>query len=142
MASSGLDGRGLLCQSSRWVRVTDVAKRRRQGLVVCRAALPSEGLDLCAPRCRARTRLRWSGGFPVGDEAPVGEFGLGGELALALAVLLLVVAALVLKVPATWVPLGACAEFEFAELMARERGARERVVLLAGEHVPEQHGQL
>ena len=27
-----------------WARVTDVAKRRRQGLVVCRAALPSEGL--------------------------------------------------------------------------------------------------
>jgi len=27
-----------------WARVTDVAKRRRQGLVVCRAALPFEGL--------------------------------------------------------------------------------------------------
>jgi hypothetical protein len=26
-----------------WVRVTDVAKRRRQGLVACRAALPFEG---------------------------------------------------------------------------------------------------
>ena len=26
-----------------WARVTDVAKRRRQGLVVCRAALPFEG---------------------------------------------------------------------------------------------------
>ena len=26
------------------VRVTDVAKRRRQGLVACRAALPFEGL--------------------------------------------------------------------------------------------------
>jgi hypothetical protein len=31
-----------------WARVTDVAKRRRQGLVVCRAALPFEGLfDAC-----------------------------------------------------------------------------------------------
>src|SRR3954463_13649142 len=29
--------------SWRWARVTDVAKRRRQGLVVCRAALPFEG---------------------------------------------------------------------------------------------------
>ena len=27
-----------------WVRVTDVAKRRRQELVACRAALPFEGL--------------------------------------------------------------------------------------------------
>ena len=28
-----------------WVRVTDVAKCRRQELVACRAALPFEGLD-------------------------------------------------------------------------------------------------
>src|ERR687897_1478696 len=30
-------------RSSWWARVTDVAKCRRQGLVVCRAALPFEG---------------------------------------------------------------------------------------------------
>ena len=39
------------------VRVTDEAKRRRQGLVACRAALPLRALG-CAPRCRARTTLR------------------------------------------------------------------------------------
>src|SRR3954468_19843222 len=37
------DGR-LLWDRAGWARVTDVAKRRRQGLVVCRAAVPFEGL--------------------------------------------------------------------------------------------------
>jgi hypothetical protein len=35
---------GRVVGSCWWARVTDVAKRRRQGLVVCRAALPFEGL--------------------------------------------------------------------------------------------------
>ncbi len=42
-------GGGVAPGASEWndsvvVRVTDVAKRRRQGLVACRAALPFEGL--------------------------------------------------------------------------------------------------
>jgi hypothetical protein len=44
-----------------WARVTDVAKRRRQGLVVCRAALPFEGLlDACPSAALARP-LSWPG---------------------------------------------------------------------------------
>jgi hypothetical protein len=36
-------------RSCAWVRVTDGAKRRRQGLVACRAALPFEGLRDARP---------------------------------------------------------------------------------------------
>ncbi len=36
---------GSLCDAALWVRVTDVAKCRRQELVACRAALPFEGLE-------------------------------------------------------------------------------------------------
>jgi hypothetical protein len=75
-----------------WARVDDVSKRRRQGLVVCRATLPFEGL-LCAPRCHARAHLRWRGRLallrpgrlPVRDHSLVGGLGLLGELALCLA---------------------------------------------------------
>ena len=42
--SSALDALWLLCESPLWVRVTDEAKRRRQGLVVCRAAMSFEDL--------------------------------------------------------------------------------------------------
>ena len=37
-----------------WARVEDVSKRRRQGLVVCRATLPFEGLVMRAPVSRSR----------------------------------------------------------------------------------------
>ena len=37
-----------------WARVTDVAKCRRQGLVVCRAALPSRAVVMRAPVSRSR----------------------------------------------------------------------------------------
>ena len=37
-----------------WARVEDVSKRRRQGLVVCRAMLPFEGLVMRAPLSRSR----------------------------------------------------------------------------------------
>jgi hypothetical protein len=41
--SIGLAAAARLWDRLLWARVTDVAKRRRQGLVVCRAALPFEG---------------------------------------------------------------------------------------------------
>ncbi len=48
-AGASIGGGGVAPGASEWddsvvVRVTDVAKRRRQGLVACRAALPFEGL--------------------------------------------------------------------------------------------------
>ena len=49
MAQASASTGGVASSASWWddsvvVRVTDVAKRRRQGLVACRAALPFEGL--------------------------------------------------------------------------------------------------
>src|SRR3954452_10650029 len=79
---------------------------------------------------------------PVGDESAVGGFGLFGELALALAVAALAVGILGRQGPASGVALGAGAQFEGTELFARQRRALEGVVLLAGEQVPEQHGEL
>ena len=51
-----------------WARVTDVAKRRRQGLVVCRAALPFEGLFDARPGVTLAPTfvLAWAG-VPVAD---------------------------------------------------------------------------
>ena len=43
-----------------WARVTDVAKRRRQGLVVCRATWPFEGpLDARPSVALAPAFLAW-----------------------------------------------------------------------------------
>src|SRR4051812_50132581 len=48
VCQGGLAGLGLWWDRFGWARVTDEAKRRRQGLVVCRAALPFEGVcDAC-----------------------------------------------------------------------------------------------
>ena len=45
-ATAGVPGDGLeRALGCWWARADDVAKRRRQGLVACRAALPFEGLD-------------------------------------------------------------------------------------------------
>jgi hypothetical protein len=44
-----------------WARVTDVAKRRRQGLVVCRATWPFEGPHDARPGVAlAPTFLAWA----------------------------------------------------------------------------------
>src|SRR3954463_7410807 len=83
-----------------------------------------------------------SGWAPVGDESAVGGFGLFGELALAFAVGALAVGVLGRQSAASGVPLGAGAQFERADLLAGQRRALEGVVLLAGEEVPEQHGEL
>src|ERR1035437_9294341 len=65
-----------------WARVTDEAKRRRQELSVCRAAMPLSGPDLCALRCRARAHFSgWSSGLLVGDHPLVGHLGLLGQSA-------------------------------------------------------------
>src|SRR3954464_11323053 len=73
---------------------------------------------------------------PVGDGSAVGGFGLFGELALAFAVGALAVGVLGRQGPASGVALGAGAQFEGAELLARQRRALIGVVLLAGEQVP------
>ena len=47
--------------SCAWARLDDEAKRRRQGLVVCRAALPFEGLfDACPGVTLAPTFAAWA----------------------------------------------------------------------------------
>ena len=52
---------GLLCDSARWVRVTDEAKRRSWGLASLPRGFALRGPLRCAPRCRARTRFRRPG---------------------------------------------------------------------------------
>src|SRR3954452_11847080 len=81
-------------------------------------------------------------GPPVGDESAVGDLGLFGELAFAFAVGALAVCVLGGEVSPSGSAGGAGAEFESAELLARQRRALEGVVLLAREEVPEQHGEL
>src|SRR5918998_6351294 len=83
-----------------------------------------------------------SGGAPVGDEAAVGDLGLFGELAFAGAFGALAVGVVGREVTPSGVALGAGAQLETAELLAGQRRALERVVLLAREEVPEQHGEL
>src|SRR5439155_17164277 len=46
------------------------------------------------------------------------------------------------RVALAFASLGAGQQFELADLLARERGAGEGVVLAAAEHVPGDHGQL
>src|SRR5215213_3815165 len=83
-----------------------------------------------------------SGGLPVGDEAAVGGFGLFGELALAGAFGALAVGVPGGEVAPSGVALGAGEQLETAELLAGQRRALERVVLLAREEMPEEHGEL
>src|SRR3954462_13966116 len=64
-----------------WARVTGVAKRRRQGLVVCRAAVSFEGFVMRA-RCRARARFDRPSGLAVADGLAV---GLSGEVEFGVA---------------------------------------------------------
>ena len=100
-----------------------------------------KGPWLCAPRCHARARLLlfWGGGFPVRDRALVGGFGLRGELFLG-------VAHLLAGGPGAGGLAGADGgagfDFESAELLGGEGGLLVGVVLLAGEHAPEQDGEL
>jgi hypothetical protein len=68
-----------------WARADDVAKRRRQELVVCRATcvLLVSDLNLCALQCHARARFPCRGcGLLVLDHSLVGGLGLLGELEL------------------------------------------------------------
>jgi hypothetical protein len=65
-----------------------------------------------------------------------------GELALSFAVGAPAVGVLAREISSPGLPLGAGAQFEGAELLAGQRRALERVVLLAREQVPEQHGEL
>jgi hypothetical protein len=58
--------------------------------------------------------------LPVGHETAVGHFGLGREFALALAVCALAVGVLGWEVPSSGVALGAGAQFERTELLARQ----------------------
>src|ERR1700727_1391808 len=72
------------CQAlgCRWARVTDEAKRRRQELVVCRAALPFEGLIYA--RCSVTPAPAFLAGLPACGRRPfacrrsrpLGEFAL------------------------------------------------------------------
>jgi len=68
--------------------------------------------------------------------------GLGGDLSLTVSVVLLVIAALVFEAAAADVSLGAGVQLQFAELVRGRRRTRERVILLGGQQVPEQDGQL
>jgi hypothetical protein len=72
MKVKGVLSIGSSCGRVALARVTDVAKRRRQGLVVCRAALPFEGLFDAGPgvalaptllarvACQSRTVRVWA----------------------------------------------------------------------------------
>ena len=122
------------------VRVTDVAKRRRQGLVACRAALPFEGLldarPGVAPAPPFGAVVRQSS-----IEAPVGELGLVLGAARS--------AARWLLVGADWRPAvtarqrrSAGEQFQPAGLLPCQRWARERVVLILGEQMPAEHDEL
>ena len=51
-----------------WARVEDVSKRRRQGLVVCRATLPFEGLG-ARPAVTLAPALFGSAGLVLGGRA-------------------------------------------------------------------------
>src|SRR5436190_6814725 len=79
---------------------------------------------------------------PVGDEPAVGDFGVFGELTLAGAFGALAVGVLCREVSTSGLTLGASAQLEAAQLLACQRRAPERVILLAPEQVPEQHGEL
>src|SRR3954470_2028229 len=83
----------------------------------------------------------WGCCLPVGDEAAVGDLGLFGEFALAGAFGALAVGVLGGEVSSSGSACGAGAQFDRAELLAGQRGALEGVVLLAGEEVPEEHGE-
>ena len=60
--------------------MTDVAKRRRQGLVVCRAALPLEGLCDARPGVALAPALIAPAAWRSADGLGVGVFGLAGEV--------------------------------------------------------------
>ncbi len=67
-----------------WARADDVAKRRRQGLVVCRATWPFEGPhDACPSVTLAPAFTAWAA--CQSRTVRVGDLGLAGELALGLA---------------------------------------------------------
>src|SRR3954468_20479289 len=86
--------------------------------------------------------ISWVRGPPVGDEAAVGGFGLFREVAPAGAFGALAVGVPGGEVAPSGVALGAGAQLEPAELLAGQRRALERVVLLAREEMPEEHGEL
>src|SRR3954451_22012262 len=108
------------------------------GAVVCHAALALGGLFGCVPLCRTRARLGRPSRLPVGDVAPVGELGLFGERAFGLA-------HGVVGRPDRRRALGlggAGGEREAPELLLGQRRLGVGVVLAAGEHAPEQAGEL
>jgi transposase InsO family protein len=93
----------------------------------------------CAPRCGTRARFRLSC-RPVGGEPLIGHLSLGSKLALELMLTPWCEDAFV--VAAAAVPFGAGEQLKPAQLLAGEGGAREGVVLLIGEHVPADDGEL
>ena len=97
-----------------------------------------------ALRCHARARffgllLLGRGGFPVADGALVGGLGLGGELLFGVAHLLVGD-----PHPGGFArPDGrAGGDLQPPELLGGQRGLLVGVVLLAGEHAPEQDREL
>src|SRR4051812_17581948 len=121
---------GRLVGSWWWARVTDVAKCRRQGLVVCRAALPVEGCcdarpgvalapALIAPAAW-RSRMVCASACSAGGRGRVRPRDGGGPDAAA-----------VLSARR------AGGELQAPDLSGRQRRLLEGVVLFAPEHRPE-----
>src|SRR5207253_3290471 len=121
-------------------RVDDESKRRRQGLVVCRATWPLEGpLDARPGVTLAPTFAAAGGCLPVAHHPGVGRLGLAGELELGFAQRRPVGPHSGALAPQRR---GAGADLEQAQLLGRQRWLLVGVVLAAGEQEPEQAHQL
>ena len=123
-----------------WARVTDVAKCRRQGLVVCRAALPFEGLCDARPGVALAPALIGRRLASRRSVRRVGALGLAGEVALGVADR--ACCAIQTPRPALARRGAPAVSSSRRSFLARQRGLAEGVVLLAGEQAPEQAGEL
>src|SRR5215207_11315559 len=94
----------------------------------------------CASRCHARARFGRTDGFPVGDRAAVGVFGLLRKRALG-GTDLLVAHALAGR-DLTLARRRAGDELKLSDLAPRHRRLGEAVVLLACEQTPKQGREL
>ena len=128
--------RGLLRGSFGWVRVTDVAKCRRQGLVVCRAAWPFEGLCDARPGVALAPTFCWR--LASRRRCVRRRAGPGARVRVRRC------ASRCWSTRRRGRPGGAGRrrQLEAAHLLGRQRRLGERVVLAAGEQAPEQAGEL
>jgi hypothetical protein len=102
---------------------------------------PSSRAPSCTPQMKSSTLGSWSFGLPVGDEHFVGPFLLLDDFLLGLACLLEVV---VPRWPGgrTSASGGTSGELELAALVGVEARTHECVVMVLGDEVPAQHGEL